>query len=143
MSYTSWNLGLGDLNITYFYNIRGGVEGSISNVTNSFVNFAVTEPLNLLYEFSSVVPGSNYPIQLFRAFDEDGFEVTFSYSFPGGEHYDLYITESTQYISVMYRSNSFINNITLKLTPKNSRRAPVNIKIKVSPKNYISSTLVP
>lgn len=100
MSYTSWNLGLGDLNITYFYNIRGGVEGSISNVTNSFVNFAVTEPLNLLYEFSSVVPGSDYPIQLFRAFDEDGFEVTFSYSFPGGEHYDLYITESTQYIYI-------------------------------------------
>lgn len=111
---------MGDLNITYFYNIRGGVEGSISNVTNSFVNFAVTEPLNLLYEFSNVVPGSDYPIQLFRAFDEDGFEVTFSYSFSGGEHYDLYITESTQYIyiyiSVMYRSNSFINNITLKLT---------------------------
>ena len=93
----SW---FGDLNITYFYNIRGGVEGSISNVTNSFVNFAVTEPLNLLYEFSSVVPGSDYPIQLFRAFDEDGFEVTFSYSFPGGEHYDLYITESTQYIYI-------------------------------------------
>ncbi len=125
-NYTSWTLGLGDINITYFDSVRGGITGRVETVTSSATDYVINEPTDLIYEFSSLNNTSNFPIQLVRIFDKRLLEVSFSTSWEN-ENYNLYIDESTSFISIMWRINSTVRNAKLIITPQDRNRAPVTI----------------
>jgi hypothetical protein len=125
-NYTSWTLGLGDINITYFDSVRGGITGRVETVTSSATDYVINEPTDLIYEFNSLNNTSEFPIQLVRVFDKRLFEVSFSTSWEN-ENYNLYINESTSFISIMWRINSTVRNAKLIITPQDRNRAPVTI----------------
>lgn len=125
-NYTSWTLGLGDINITYFDSVRGGITGRVENVTSSATDYVINEPTDLIYEFNSLNNTSEFPIQLVRVFDKRLFEVSFSTSWEN-ENYNLYINESSSFISIMWRINSTVRNAKLIITPQDRNRAPVTI----------------
>jgi hypothetical protein len=125
-NYTSWTLGLGDINITYFDSVRGGITGRVETVTSSATDYVINEPTDLIYEFNSLNNTSEFPIQLVRVFDKRLFEVSFSTSWEN-ENYNLYINESISFISIMWRINSTVRNAKLIITPQDRNRAPVTI----------------
>lgn len=124
--YTSWTLGLGDINITHFDIVRGGIIGRVETVTSSKTDYVINEPTDLLYEFNLLNNTSEFPIQLVRVFDKGLFEVSFSASWED-EKYNLYINKNTSFISIMWRINSTIRNAKLIITPQDRDRAPVTI----------------
>ena len=69
---------------------------------------------------------SESSIQLVRVFDKRLFEVSFSTSWEN-EDYNLYINESINFISIMWRINSTVRNAKLIITPQDRNRAPVTI----------------
>ena len=125
-NYTSWTLGLGDINITHFDSIRGGITGGVETVTSSATDYVINEPTDLIYEFNSLNNTSEFPIQLVRVFDKRLFEVSFSTSWEN-ENYNLYINENSSFISIMWRINSTVRNAKLIITPQDRNRAPVTI----------------
>ena len=125
-NHTSWTLGLGDINITYFDSVRGGITGRVETVTSSATDYVINEPTDLIYEFNSLNNNSEFPIQLVRVFDKRLFEVSFSTSWEN-ENYNLYINESISFISIMWRINSTVRNAKLIITPQDRNRAPVTI----------------
>ena len=125
-NYTSWTLGLGDINITHFDSIRGGITGRVETVTSSATDYVINEPTDLTYEFNSLNNTSEFPIQLVRVFDKRLFEVSFSTSWEN-ENYNLYINENSSFISIMWRINSTVRNAKLIITPQDRNRAPVTI----------------
>lgn len=125
-NYTSWTLGLGDINITHFDSIRGGITGRVETVTSSAADYVINEPIDLIYEFNSLNNTSNFPIQLVRIFDKRLFEVSFSTSWEN-ENYSLYVNENFNFDSIMWRTNSTVRNAKLIITPQDRNRAPVTI----------------
>ena len=125
-NYTSWTLGLGDINITYFDSVHGGITGRVETVTSSATDYVINEPTDLIYEFNSLNNTSEFPIQLVRVFDKRLFEVSFSTSWEN-ENYNLYINDSIGFISIMWRINSTVRNAKLIITPQDRNRAPVTI----------------
>ena len=125
-NYTSWTLGLGDINITHFDSIRGGITGRVETVTSSATDYVINEPTDLIYEFNSLNNTSEFPIQLVRVSDKRLFEVSFSTSWEN-ENYNLYINENSSFISIMWRINSTVRNAKLIITPQDRNRAPVTI----------------
>ena len=125
-NYTSWTLGLGDINIIYFDSVRGGIIGRVETVTSSATDYVINEPTDLIYEFNLLNNTSTFPIQLVRVFDKRLFEVSFSTSWEN-ENYNLYINESISFISIMWRINSTVRNAKLIITPQDRNRAPVTI----------------
>lgn len=125
-NYTSWTLGLGDINITHFDSIRGGITGRVETVTSSATDYVINELTDLIYEFNSLNNTSEFPIQLVRIFDKRLFEVSFSTSWEN-ENYNLYINENISFISIMWRTNSTVRNAKLIITPQDRNRAPVTI----------------
>ena len=125
-NYTSWTLGLDDINITYFDSVRGGITGRVETVTSFATDYVINEPTDLIYEFNSLNNTSEFPIQLVRVFDKRLFEVSFSTSWEN-ENYNLYINESSSFISIMWRINSTVRNAKLIITPQDRNRAPVTI----------------
>ena len=73
---------------------------------------------------------SEFPIQLVRVFDKRLFEGFFSTSWEN-ENYNLYINESSSFISIMWRINSTVRNAKLIITPQDRNRAPVTITFTV------------
>lgn len=125
-NYTSWTLELGDINITHFDSIRGGITGRVETVTSFATDYVINEPTDLIYEFNSLNNTSEFPIQLVRVFDKRLFEVSFSTSWEN-ENYNLYINENSSFISIMWRINSTVRNAKLIITPQDRNRAPVTI----------------
>ena len=125
-NYTSWTLGLGDINITHFDSIRGGITGRVETVTSSAADYVINEPIDLIYEFNSLNNTSNFPIQLVRIFDKRNFEVSFSTSWEN-ENYNLYVNENFNFDSIMWKTNSTVRNAKLIITPQDRNRAPVTI----------------
>ena len=125
-NYTSWTLGLGDINITHFDSIHGGITGRVETVTSSATDYVINKPTDLIYEFNSLNNTSKFPIQLVRVFDKRLFEISFSTSWEN-ENYNLYINENSSFISIMWRINSTVRNAKLIITPQDRNRAPVTI----------------
>ena len=69
---------------------------------------------------------SNFPIQLVRIFDKILFEISFSTSWEN-ENYNLYVNENFNFDSIMWRTNSTVENAKLIITPQDRNRAPVTI----------------
>ena len=69
---------------------------------------------------------SKFPIQLVRVFDKRNLEVSFSASWED-ERYNLYINKSSNFISIMWRTNSTVRAAKLIITPQDRNRAPVTI----------------
>ena len=129
-NYTSWTLGLGDINITHFDSIHGGITEGVETVTSSAANYVINEPIDLIYEFNLLNNTSDFPIQLVRIFDKRLFEVSFSTSWEN-ENYNLYVNENSNFDSIMWRTNSTVRNAKLIITPQDRNRAPVTITFTV------------
>ena len=99
-------------------------------VTSSEADYVINEPTDLIYEFNSLNKTSEFLFQLVRVFDKRLPEVSFSTSWENG-NYSLYITESVNFISIMWKLTPAVRDAKLIITPQDRNRAPVTITFTV------------
>lgn len=130
MYYKPYVLTIGDINLTYFSKVIGGIDGRVENLSKSFYKYSINKPLRLVYEFYSALPSTVFPTQLFKVADVLGDK--FHYSFPDG-NYNIELGKRPDHLSIMCKSNSRVDKVRLRLNPNDNLSAPVDIIISVSP----------